>query len=111
LAPYPLKDGHAGSNNPRNTTKVGFYKWSANRFGLFDMHGNVHEWCQDWYDVDYYRKSPQTDPQGPPTGQERIMRGGCWLSTGKGCRSARRLKLDPNERHYGVGFRVVLEKN
>ena len=56
------------------TTPVGSYP--ANGFGLYDMHGNVWEWCQDWYEADYYAKSPAVDPPGPASGSLRVRRGG-----------------------------------
>lgn len=51
----------------------------ANPYGLHDMHGNVWEWCSDWYDADYYKNSPEVDPQGPRSGESKVMRGGCFL--------------------------------
>ena len=57
--------------------KVGLKK--PNPFGLYDMHGNVWEWCSDWYNANYYKSSPDRDPQGPGTGTEKVMRGGCFL--------------------------------
>jgi formylglycine-generating enzyme required for sulfatase activity len=88
------------------TCKVGSYK--PNAFGLFDMHGNVSEWCADWYARDYYRKSPKVDPGGPADGTLRVTRGGGWSSTGRDCRSAFRRGNNPGDRAIGVGFRVAL---
>jgi formylglycine-generating enzyme required for sulfatase activity len=90
----------------RRTAAVGEYK--PNAFGLYDMHGNVQEWCQDWYAVDAYPSEPQTDPVGPPQGTERVLRGGGWPHSGKSVRSAVRNKLAPDESHYSAGLRVVL---
>jgi formylglycine-generating enzyme required for sulfatase activity len=91
----------------RCTVKVGEYK--RNDFGLYDMHGNVQEWCADWYADDYYKKSPKNDPAGPAEGTERVLRGGGWPSSAKACRSAARNHLAPTEKTYTIGFRVVLE--
>jgi formylglycine-generating enzyme required for sulfatase activity len=86
--------------------KVGSY--AKNGFGLHDMHGNIHEWCADWYDKDYHGKSPRRDPQGPSVGSERVLRGGCWCSRGRDCRSANRFRRGPAGRGHDVGFRVAL---
>lgn len=90
----------------RSTVSVGSYK--KNDWGLYDMHGNVQEWCQDWYSADGSTKSPKTDPTGPAQGTERVLRGGGWPHSGKAVRSAIRNKLPPDEAHYSAGFRVVL---
>ena len=78
----------------------------ANAWGLYDMHGNVWEWCQDWYDEDYYAKSPTDDPAGPPGGSYRVVRGGGWDYPAWYCRSAYRNNFGPGYRYYGLGFRV-----
>ena len=78
-----------------------------NAWGLYDMHGNVCEWCQDWYDSGYYAKSPVDDPRGPDIGQYRVDRGGSWLRPASGCRSAIRMRVTAN-RFDGLGLRVSL---
>jgi uncharacterized protein (TIGR02996 family) len=78
-----------------------------NAFGLYDMLGNVSEWCSDWYDSTY-STTRQRDPQGPPTGEEHPLRGGSWDSDGKCCRCAWRDYNDPGARIYNSGLRVVL---
>jgi formylglycine-generating enzyme required for sulfatase activity len=88
------------------TCKVGSYR--PNRFGLYDMHGNVWEWCADWYDKDYYHKSLWKDPQGPLTGSDRVFRGGSWYHNGQSCRSANRHRDWPTDRDNYIGFRVAL---
>ena len=76
-------------------------------WGLFDMHGNVFEWCSDWYGGDYYRTSPLVDPRGPSTGSDRVFRGGSWDSYARFCRSADRNRVTPGLRNCSLGFRVL----
>jgi formylglycine-generating enzyme required for sulfatase activity len=93
-------------NSDYKTHPVG--QKQANAFDLYDMHGNVREWCSDWYDENYYSQSPSSDPQGPDTGSSRVLRGGSWFFNPRRCRSADRDGLPPVCRSNLSGFRVVL---
>jgi formylglycine-generating enzyme required for sulfatase activity len=96
---------HSG-NSDGKTHEVGQKK--PNALGLFDMYGNVHEWCSDW-SLDSYANVKATDPQGPDSGAEHIMRGGCWRCPPHSCRSATRAWNSPPFRiPDGIGFRVVV---
>lgn len=81
-----------------------------NPWGLYDMHGNVYEWCSDWYAADYYGKSSREDPKGPDHGDFRVLRSGGWITYAHFCRSTIRFPDNPPEgRWQHVGFRVVLQ--
>jgi formylglycine-generating enzyme required for sulfatase activity len=87
--------------------QVGIKK--PNAFGLYDMHGNVAEWCHDYFKEDYYKQSPAQDPPGPTSGSSRVLRGGSWFNFTRHARSADRDRNDADNRNYGSGFRLVRE--
>lgn len=91
----------------RRTCAVGSYK--PNSFGLFDMSGNANEFCSDWYQKDYFAKSPIEDPKGPANGDTRVVRGGGWATGAASCRSADRGGVKPDFPNPDVGFRVVCD--
>ncbi len=129
---YPWGDTIDGSNanywasgdefdsgaHPR-TTPVGYYDGSripvgvdmANGYGLYDMAGNVLEWCNDRYDSGYYDVSPPDNPTGPAGGDHRVLRGGSWITDTSFCRTAYRYYDYPDTRLNYAGFRVVLDLN
>jgi formylglycine-generating enzyme required for sulfatase activity len=88
------------------TEQVGSHP--GNPRGLFDMHGNVLEWCSDWWSEEYYAHSPEADPEGPNHGWHRVVRGGSFSQFAADCRSAARLGRAPGSRLNTVGFRVAI---
>jgi formylglycine-generating enzyme required for sulfatase activity len=90
-----------------DTDRVGRRVAGQSPYGLFDMAGNVWEWTADWYDADYYVKSPTDDPTGPAAGTLKVMRGGCWLSGASSLRTTCRKPELPNAWAPNVGFRCV----
>ena len=109
---YPYGGADKGSYL-RQTAKVGSY--APNAFGLHDMHGNVAEWCADWYDPNYYQDSPNENPLGPPLGATSddfgnfylVVRGGSWVDDARAVRSANRQRAMHRNRYQTIGFRVV----
>ena len=76
-------------------------------FGLFGIATNIHEWCADWHDKDYYSRSPEVNPAGPDQGVRRAARGGAWRHVHTMCRVTLRSKLDPSFRYNDYGFRLA----
>ena len=89
-------------NSESRTHEVGRNK--PNAWGFYDMHGNVLEWCSDWFSV---RSGDSVDPKGPPSGSFKVLRGGCWFFYERDCRCAYRLKREPGLRNCIFGFRLA----
>ena len=93
------------NNSGGETHPVG--QLNPNAWSLYDMHGNVHEWCQDWFDRKYYSQSPSNAPLGPSTGLAKALRGGDWGSEDWYCRCASRSLGSPDRRSDRLGFRLI----
>ena len=95
-------DGNSGSRTHAAGTK------SPNELGIYDMSGNVREWCQDWYSSSYYVSSPRNNPRGPNSGSSRVGRGSSWFNNARYCRVSNRNNNTPDYRNINLGFRLAL---
>ena len=91
-----------------NDTSLPVGTKKPNGLGIYDMSGNVWEWCSDWFD--YYSELPSVNPQGPSSGSDRVARGGSWNDGAQYCYVSRRNYVDPDRRIGVLGFRVVCER-
>ena len=102
---YTYRNGRKGVYRQK-TMPVGSF--APNAWGLYDMHGNVYERCEDWYGVYHYERSPAADPKGPTSAGRRVLRGGSWSNNPEDCRSANRDPGNPASAGSSNGFRVVM---
>ena len=96
---------YSANNSPNGTKEVATKL--PNQLGLYDMSGNVYDWCWDWYSGNYYSSSPSLNPHGPDSETYRVIRGGSWSHNAAYSRVAFRYIATPSNQYYGVGFHVV----
>lgn len=98
-----------GEEKPRKPQPIGVKK--ANELGIFDMSGNLAEWCWDYYNKNYYKYSEYKNPSGPTRGRARILRGGSWIFNSIFAKTSYRLSDNPDTKNYHYGFRLVRKVN
>lgn len=109
---YPWGDGidkEKVNYDSFGTTPVKSYE--PNGYGIYDMAGNVWEWCQDWYSGEYYKLSPRKNPSGPMRGSKKVIKGGAWYANESALRISNRHKSDPTLGSFNIGFRCVKPVN
>ena len=95
------------NNLIQDITRVGSYPDGASPYGALDMAGNVWEWVSDWYGLNYYSQGPESNPSGPASGTQHVLRGGSWHYDAAGVRSAYRFQKEPTFYSYEIGFRCA----
>jgi formylglycine-generating enzyme len=95
------------NRNLDKTSRVGSYSSDVSPYGCMDMAGNVWEWCQDWYDEDYYKSTSGSNPQGPASGSFRVLRGGSWGNDAMCLRCSHRNRYVPSDHFRYFGFRCA----
>ena len=101
-------ENRRGEDGYPETSPVGSYPCGDSPYGLQDMAGNVWEWCNDWYNIDFYRFNSSKNPNGPTNGSDRVMRGGSFFHHSDAIRCANREKFKPSDRSNALGFRLCM---